>query len=400
MASAPLETSPPSSPSSSLTGFPLAALPVDCLSVVFAHCSPRDICRFACVSTLCRAAAENEEAWRRVAPWLEQVSTTFSSLKDQGATPNRRFARVLEGIHSEDGSFMASADPETGRLSLHASVVNNLGIAWLDKDGTGHRYWTEDPKVAGSNFDTCAHLNSVCWFALEGQMKLPLLPAGRYSLAWKAAKQPRGFRWLDKPALCTATLARGSSTVENAPVDFNTDGQPFKVAFPFLDKGAPGELAQNHVPSASLQDNQISIGSSISTPVNTTGPGTEVSNAPAPSKVTEERVAVFPVRRVHRTRLPTVDMLRRPMGVMPGRGLGGEDGSRGWGGKSGSGWARPARAFEWTLYPVGEISHSGFGQAEEFMNLKVSLVEILTSWKQGLFLDSLVFTQCPPEELS
>eukprot|EP00475_Leptophrys_vorax_P024852 TRINITY_DN34468_c0_g1_i1.p1 TRINITY_DN34468_c0_g1~~TRINITY_DN34468_c0_g1_i1.p1 ORF type:complete len:344 (-),score=-7.51 TRINITY_DN34468_c0_g1_i1:85-1116(-) len=169
-----------------------AALPVDCLASVLSFLPPREIARCARVSRAWAAAASSDDCWGRLLPSIcwppSDKEAVAAHLQGVGRTRLVLCKALCKGLVLDDDTWHVKLDPATGRLTLSANVAKACHVVW----GAEPRYWEmERCKIPGITFRETAHLITVCWFEVGGEIRVPFaLRPGRYAVSWRVSRDP------------------------------------------------------------------------------------------------------------------------------------------------------------------------------------------------------------------
>ncbi|KAK3229628.1 hypothetical protein Dsin_001509 [Dipteronia sinensis] len=222
-------------------------LPEGCIATVISFASPRDACRFSCVNSVFKSAAESDAVWDRFLPPDYRSLIFDSDFCSSASSPSlgcpSKKDLFLSLCHTpiliEEGKMVNSflvflgsgvvlghlmsfqLDKSSGKKCYMISAAN-LTIVWGDTP----TYWRWT-SVPGSRFPKVAELIRVCWLEIRGKINTcilsPMTTYGAY-LVFKSVNVAFGF--VNQPVKVTFGLVGSDSHKRAVYLDLERGQRP------------------------------------------------------------------------------------------------------------------------------------------------------------------------------
>ncbi|KAJ4822626.1 hypothetical protein Tsubulata_037269 [Turnera subulata] len=168
-----------SSSSILIRGPGLDDVPESCVSSIFMHLDPPQICKLAVLNKTFHGASLNDFLWESKLP------SNYHFLVQEVLHENPHnlskkdiFARLTQPNYFDAGTKQAWLDKISGKICLLVSY-RALTITGIDD----RRYWSHISSEE-SRFHTIAYLQQIWWFEVVGEIEFQF-PAGSYSLFFR-----------------------------------------------------------------------------------------------------------------------------------------------------------------------------------------------------------------------
>ncbi|KAL8154274.1 hypothetical protein V2J09_012034 [Rumex salicifolius] len=157
----------------------LGDIPQDCVTCVFLHLSPPEICNLARLNRAFHGAASSDAVWEtKLPPNYQDLLDLMPPDRYKNLTKKDIFALLCYPIPLDDGNKLVWVDRVTSKvcMSISAKAMTITGIE-------DRRYWNWIP-AEESRFQAVAYLQQIWWFEVSGTMSFSL-PPGIYTVSFR-----------------------------------------------------------------------------------------------------------------------------------------------------------------------------------------------------------------------
>ncbi|TXG48615.1 hypothetical protein EZV62_024490 [Acer yangbiense] len=209
-------------------------LPEGCIATVISFASPRDACRFSCVNSVFKSAAESDAVWDRFLPPDYRSLISDSDFCSSSSLPSLGFPSkkdlFLSLCHNpiliDEGKMSFQLDKPSGKKCYMISATN-LTIVWGDTPT--YWRWTSVPE---SRFPKVAELIRVCWLEIRSKINTcilsPMTTYGAY-LVFKLVIVAFGF--VNQPVEVSFGLVGSDSHKRAVYLDLERGQRPCHFRF-------------------------------------------------------------------------------------------------------------------------------------------------------------------------
>ncbi|XVF53665.1 hypothetical protein PTKIN_Ptkin05aG0117000 [Pterospermum kingtungense] len=164
-------------------GFPLNPglddVPESCISSIFIHLDPPEICKLATLNRVFHGASLADFVWETKLPSnYRYLVKKVVGQNPESLSKKETYARLCRANRFDGGTKEVWLDKSSGKLCLSVSA-KALKITGIDD----RRYWNNIP-TQESRFETVAYLQQIWWFEVVGELEFEF-PPGAYSLFFR-----------------------------------------------------------------------------------------------------------------------------------------------------------------------------------------------------------------------
>ncbi|KAM7273658.1 hypothetical protein ACFE04_028322 [Oxalis oulophora] len=160
----------------------LGDIPENCVSSIFMHFDPQEICQMARLNRTFHGASMADFLWESKLPsnYLYLVKKVIEENPDKKSLLGKKeiYARLSQPNRFDHGTKEVWLDKSSGKICLAISA-KALRITGIDD----RRYWNHIP-TEESRFQSVAYLQQIWWFEVVGELEFEF-PPGTYSLFFR-----------------------------------------------------------------------------------------------------------------------------------------------------------------------------------------------------------------------
>lgn len=154
-------------------------VPENCISSIFIHLDPPEICKLATLNRVFHGASLADFVWETKLPSnYRYLVEKVVGQNPESLSKKQIYARLCRPNRFDGGTKELWLDKSSGKLCLSVSA-KALKITGIDD----RRYWNHIP-TEESRFETVAYLQQIWWFEVVGELEFEF-PPGAYSLLFR-----------------------------------------------------------------------------------------------------------------------------------------------------------------------------------------------------------------------